>query len=105
MKLGAFSVLDAMGWPWTTLGFEGYVIWWVPVSCGEYLCVCFFEDFYVVVKNWNHLVAFGNGQCAKSLLNNLAEFSQWNSIEIWIGVRDKCFRIAAHGKVIKSLVG
>ena len=64
MKLGAFSVLDAMGWPWTTLGFEGYVIWWVPVSCGEYLCVCFFEDFYVVVKNWNHLVAFGNGQCA-----------------------------------------
>ena len=64
MKLGAFSVLDAVWWPWTSLRFEGYVVWWVPVSCGEDSGVCFFEDFYVVVEGWDHLVAFGNGECA-----------------------------------------
>jgi len=64
MKLGAFSVLDAVRRPWASLSFEGYVIWWVLVSCGENSRVCFFEDFYVVVEGWNHLVAFGNGECA-----------------------------------------
>lgn len=64
MELGAMGVLDAVWWPWASLGFEGYVIRRVPISRGEDSCMCLLEDFYVVIKRGNYLVAFGNRQRA-----------------------------------------
>jgi hypothetical protein len=53
-----------VGWPWSSLRFEGYVIWRMPVSSGKDVGVLFLEDFYVVVKCRYHFVSFGNGQSA-----------------------------------------
>jgi hypothetical protein len=50
--------------PPASVVFEGYVIWRVPVSRSEQCRVRFPEHGNVIVKKWNHLVAFRHGQSA-----------------------------------------
>ena len=95
MEFCAFSVLDAVGWPWSALGFEGAVVWWVPVSREYYRGPGLPELLYVLVQSWDDLVTFSHFQSTAwaEIVLNINNYERrvfvnfkWQSWVYWVRV-------------------
>ena len=134
MEFCAFGVLDAVRRPWSSLVFERYVVWRMPVSSCYDACFCFLEHANIFIKNWNHFVSFGNRQrsCRTEIILQIhnCEYIRFDHADFFlqikfpliivellvawdlngniVGVKDKGFpdqRLASlHERVIKSLL-